>query len=251
MERELRRGELLICRDAEELALRAAMCFVELAEEFIARNGRFCVALSGGSTPRGLYARLASPPFRERVIWSKVHLFWGDERCVPPDHPESNYGMVERELLTKVPIPPANVHRMPGEKDPEEAAVEYAHTLRTFFGLAACELPAFDLVLLGLGEDGHTASLFPGTDVLHERTEMVRAVSVEKLGVSRLTLTAAVFNHAANVIFLVSGERKAAVLREVLLGEEQPDRLPAQLIAPTRGQLLWIVDRDAAREIVR
>ncbi len=150
-----------------------------------------------------------------------------------------------------MPIPPANVHRMPGEKDPEEAAVEYAHTLRAFFGLAACELPAFDLVLLGLGEDGHTASLFPGTAVLSERREMVRAVYVEKLGASRLTLTAAVFNHAANVIFLVSGERKAAVLREVLLGEDRPDRLPAQLIAPTQGKLLWIVDRDAAREIVR
>ncbi|MFQ5992963.1 MAG: 6-phosphogluconolactonase, partial [Nitrospiraceae bacterium] len=153
------RREILLCRDPEEVSQRAADLFVRLAEEAVSSTGRFAVALSGGSTPRLLYALLAANDFRERVPWSKVHLFWGDERCVPPDHPESNYRMTREVLLDKAPVPAQNIHRMPAEEeDSLRAAVVYEQTLRTFFGLTAGQMPCFDLILLGMGEDGHTAS---------------------------------------------------------------------------------------------
>jgi 6-phosphogluconolactonase len=238
---------IYVGRDLEDLSQYAALQFARWAEEFVKTRGLFTVALSGGSTPRSLYTLLASDRFRDRIPWSKVHLFWGDERCVPPDHPDSNYRMAKEALLSKVPVPSENIHRMPAEQnDPERAAIEYEQAIREFFKLARAEWPRFDLILLGLGEDGHTASLFPGTTVLHEQTRLVAAPYVEKLHAHRLTLTPPVLNHAAHVIFLVSGKAKAGILRDILEGEYQPDQRPAQLIRPEQGNLIWITDRAAA-----
>lgn len=245
-----RRREILVCRDLEEVSHRAAELFVGLADEAVSSTGRFAVALSGGSTPRVLYALLAADQFRQQVPWPKVHLFWGDERCVPPDHPDSNYRMAWESLLDRARIPEENIHRMPGEREDHcRAAAEYEQTLKSFFEGAAGELPCFDLVLLGMGADGHTASLFPGTAALEETERLVTSHYVEKGGTYRLTLTGPVINQAANVVFLVSGKAKASVLREVLEGEYQPQRLPAQLIRPAKGSLLFIVDRAAAGKL--
>jgi len=255
---EKAQGALLICRDPGEVSLRAAELFAQLAGEAVAATGRFAAALSGGSTPRALYALLAGDPFRTRIPWSKVHLFWGDERCVPPEHPESNYRMVRESLLNQVPIPEENVHRMPAEQeDPNRAAAEYEQTLKEFFGLTRAPHPAplwprFDLILLGMGEDGHTASLFPGTAALEETRRLVTATYIPtpdhrplQTG-HRLTLTVPVINNAAQIVFLICGGSKAPVLKEVLEGDYQPERLPSQLIRPRTGRLLFIVDRAAA-----
>ncbi|MFQ5802337.1 MAG: 6-phosphogluconolactonase [Candidatus Methylomirabilales bacterium] len=250
MEKE--RREILICRNLEEVGQRAANLYVQLANEVISSTERFAVALSGGSTPKALYALLASDQYRQQVPWSKVHVFWGDERCVPPDHPDSNYRMTRQSLLDKVPIPEENIHRMPVERgDHCRAAAEYEETLRSFFQIAAGEQPHFDLILLGMGADGHTSSLFPWTAALAETERLITSNYVEKLGTYRLTLTAPVINRAANVVFLVSGETKASVLREVLEGAYEPQRLPSQLIRPVKGRLLFIVDRAAAGKLAR
>lgn len=242
--------EVVICRDLNEVSLRAAELFVQLADTAASSAGRFTVALSGGSTPRALYTLLASDRFRSRVPWSNVHLFWGDERCVPPDHSESNYRMAREALLDRSPIPPENIHRMPTEfEDPGDAAAEYERTLKAFFRVPVGELPRFDLILLGMGDDGHTASLFPGTAALAEQERWVTANYVEKLATHRLTLTVPVINHAANVVFLISGEAKASVLREVLEGGYQPERFPSQFIRPEGDKLLFILDRAAAKEL--
>ncbi|HET7854754.1 MAG TPA: 6-phosphogluconolactonase [Candidatus Methylomirabilis sp.] len=243
------RGEIHISADPGELTRTAAEEFVRQAAKAIESNGRFTVALSGGSTPKGLYTLLASKayPFRERVPWGNIHFFWGDERHVPPDHPESNYRMVHDGLLSQVPVPTDHVHRIPAENpDAGKAAEEYEHALCEFFGLEKGEWPRFDLVLLGMGPDGHIASLFPGTAVLDERKHLVAASWVEKLNTTRITLTPPVLNNAACVVFLISGEEKAETLRTVLTGDFQPVQLPAQLIRPGHGRLLWLVDRAAA-----
>jgi 6-phosphogluconolactonase len=228
-----------------ELARAAAEEFTRRANEAVRTQGRFSVALSGGSTPRRLFALLADPaePYRDRTDWRAVHLFWGDERHVPPDHPESNYRMARETLIERVPIPAANVHRMRGEEpDAARAAALYEDELRAFFHGA----PRFDLVLLGLGADAHTASLFPGTAAVRENERQVAAPWIEKLGTFRITLTPAVLNRAAAVIFLVQGEEKAGALRAVLAGERDPDRWPAQVIRPENGEVLWLVDGAAA-----
>ncbi len=233
--------------DAEALAQAAAALFVELAEDAQRTRGRFSVALAGGSTPRGTYALLASTAFAPRVDWSRVHVFWGDERCVPPEHPQSNYRMARETLLDHVPIPAANVHRIPCEQAPTQAAAAYERTLQEFFALAPGEgVPQFDLILLGMGDDGHTASLFPGTAALHERRRWVVAHYVAKLQAWRVTLTPVVLNAARHVAFLVAGAGKAARLREVLRGSYQPDVLPAQVVQPASGRLVWLVDAAAA-----
>jgi 6-phosphogluconolactonase len=242
--------EIRILADGDDLSRAAADEFVRLADEAVRRGGRFTVALSGGSTPKALYRLLAAEDggFRARVPWGRAHFFWGDERHVPPDHPDSNYRMASQAMLSRVPVPPGNVHRIPAENpDAAEAAAEYAETLRGFFDVAAGRFPRFDLILLGMGSDGHTASLFPGTDAVHERAGLVAAPWVEKLGAHRITLTPSVLNHAACVIFLVSGEGKAEALRAVLEGPHRPDRFPAQLVRPREGRLLFLVDRAAAR----
>ncbi len=203
------------------------------------------LGLSGGSTPHRLYARLASPPFRSRIEWARVHVFWGDERCLSPDHPDSNYRVAHESLLSKVSIPPQQIHRMRGEDpDLDRAAEVYEHELRRVFDLTPNERPRFDLILLGLGTDGHTASLFPGSPALDETTRLTVAVHAAPPPAPRLTLTLPVLNAAARVIFLVSGEEKAEVLRRVLQGGASPDR-PASLIRPADGPL-WLVDRAAA-----
>ncbi len=236
--------------DAEALATAAAERFVALAAEAIARQDRFAVALSGGSTPKALYSRLASPDDAMRVEWDRVHIFFGDERCVPLDHPDSNYHMAREALLNRVAIPRHCVHRLRGEIDPHQAAQEYEDALGSFFnarpGGQARGGPRFDLILLGLGEDGHTASLFPGSTALHEEWRWVLAVNPEQAPQGRLTLTPVVLNAAANVIFLVSGEAKREKLHEVLEGPYRPDELPAQIVSPTDGSLRWMVDEAAA-----
>ncbi len=243
-------GDILLCRDPEEVSHRGAELFVRLADEAVSSTDRFTVALSGGSTPRALYALLASDQFREQVPWSKVHLFWGDERCVPPDHPDSNYRMTRETLLEKAPILDENVYRMPAElEDHIRAAAQYEQTLKTFFQVPIGGLPSFDLILLGMGDDGHTASLFPGTAALEETERLVAANYVEKFGTYRLTLTVPLINQAANVAFLITGDSKASVLREVLEGEHQPERFPSQLVRPVKGQLVFIVDRAAANDL--
>lgn len=236
---------LRVFPDAAELARGAADEFTRRAEEAIRAHGRFSVALSGGSTPRRLFALLADPaePFRDRIDWRAVHLFWGDERHVPPDHPESNFRMTREELLDRVEIPAANIHRLRGEEpDAARAAALYEDELRSFFHGA----PRFDLVLLGLGADAHTASLFPGTAVLHEHERWVAAPWIEKLETFRLTLTPAVLDRAAAVIFLVQGEEKTEALRAVLAGTHDVERFPAQAVRPQNGEILWLVDRAAA-----
>ena len=240
------------CLDLEDVSQHAAEEFVRLANEATASDGRFTVSLSGGSTPKALYTLLASNTFRVRIPWEKVHLFWGDERCVPPDHADSNYRMARESLLDHAPIPQENLHRMLGEEnDPAKAATRYEVTLRESFGIAPGELPRFDLILLGMGDDGHTASLFPHTAALSETKRLVVANYVEKFGTHRLTLTIPVINHAAQVVFLISGSSKAAVLKEVLQGKEDPERLPSQFIHPVTGKLLFIIDDAAGQELSR
>jgi 6-phosphogluconolactonase len=229
--------EIVVLPDPTALAREAADRFVALSRSAIASHGRFTVALSGGSTPRLLYEQLVTRP----IEWQHVHVFWSDERCVPPDHLDSNYGMAQRALLSRVTIPPTNVHRLQGELDPAQAAQFYEDELRSVFGTQPC----FDLILLGMGADAHTASLFPGTSALHERQRWVVATYVKKLQANRLTLTPLIINAAANVIFLIAGSDKAAALYSVWHGPHNPNRFPAQSVMPTNGHLIWLVDRAA------
>lgn len=254
-------SELRVWPDRGSLARAAAEHFISQAAQAVAARGRFTVALSGGSTPQPTYRLLASPEFAPRVDWPRVHVFWGDERCVPPDHPDSNYRMAREVLLDHIPLPGSNVHRMRGELEPQQAASAYERALRSFFaGHPTRPFPRgsgrreprpyrFDLILLGMGNDGHTASLFPGTAALHERSRWVIAHYVHKLSAWRVTLTPVVINAAAQVTFLVSGADKAERLQEVLAGPYQPDLLPAQIVRPTDGSLLWLVDAAAAARL--
>ncbi len=239
-------AEVIIVDGPAALAEAAAAQFVQAATQSLARQARWAVALSGGATPQAAYQRLAAPDLASQVDWARVHFFWGDERCVPPAHPESDFGMARAALLDHIPVPAGNVHRMRGELDPAEAATAYQAELEGYFGTAR---PRFDVVWLGLGEDGHTASLFPGTAALRETQRHVVANWVEKLSTWRLTLTPPVINEAAQVTFLVSGSRKAKILKEVLQGPYQPEVWPAQLVQPASGRVVWLVDRDAASQI--
>ena len=229
--------------DGAGLALAAAAHFVELAAQAVEARGRFTVALSGGSTPRATYSLLASTEFTPRVDWARVQVFWGDERCVPPDHPESDYRMARETLLDHVPLPAGNVHRIRAEMDPRRAAALYQEELESALGAEG----RFDLILLGMGADGHTASLFPGTAALEEKTRWVVENYVEALSAWRVTLTLPMLNAARHVMFLVSGAAKAETLARVQAGE----RLPAALVHPSPGQLTWIVDSAAAGQLER
>lgn len=246
-------ADYTIYSDADSLVQGAAQHIIALAASSIASHGRFSLALSGGSTPRLLYERLAQPDYASQIEWAKTHIFWGDERFVPPDHPDSNYRMAREALLRHVPLPPTNVYRMRGELEPSQAATNYNNLLADFFGLpeqaAATAQPPFDLVLLGMGDDGHTASLFPGTSAVREQQRRVVAHYVEALGTWRLTLTPPAINAARTIVFFVSGESKAARLRDVLRGPARPEALPAQAIHPTHGTLVWLLDADAAKEL--
>jgi 6-phosphogluconolactonase len=229
--------------DPEALSRGAADFFTAAARDAVAARGRFSVALSGGSTPRRTYEILAQPSFRDRVDWARAHIFWGDERCVDPEDPRSNARLARELLLHHVPVPAGQVHPMDCLPDPREAARRYEAMLQSFF---AGGEPRFDLILLGLGEDGHTASLFPGAPALAEAERWVAEVYVAEQDLHRLTLTAAFINRAATVAFLVAGAAKAAVVREVIAGPRDPRRLPAQLIQPEPGELHWLLDKAAA-----
>lgn len=237
--------------DAAALAEATADVIVNAAQEAVRASGRFSLALSGGSTPHGLYTLLATDDRRRAAIaWDKVDVFWGDERHVPPDHPDSNFRMANDALLSHVPIDPAHVWRMKGEyADASTAADEYERDLRDAFRLRAGEMPRFDLVLLGIGTDGHTASLFPGTPVLTVTERLVASSRVPRLQTDRITLTVPVLNNAACALFQVEGAEKSAVLKDVLEGPYHPERLPAQVVRPHQGRLLWIVDRSAASRL--
>ena len=239
----------MILADSEALARAAAEEIVAAAGRAIDARGRFTVALTGGSTPRRTYELLADPaaPFRNRLRWDATHVFFGDERHVPPDHPESNYGMARDVLLAHVPA--ASVHRMRGEEPPAVAAATYEAELRRFFGVAGDDPPRIDLVLLGLGPDGHTASLFPGSPALDERHRWVVATFVERLGTHRITLTLPVIDRAREVLFLVAGTEKAAAVAQALAPAPGSAPVPAGRVHPAPGALVWLMDRAAASRL--
>lgn len=238
--------EIIVCHSQEEIFTKSADIFTTLASESIAARGQFTIALSGGSTPKGMYNLLASDSYRDKIDWNKVHLFWGDERSVAPDHDQSNYRMANEAMVSKIAIPAENVHRMHAESaDIEAAAKDYENVLKQVFKLADGEQPRFDLILLGMGDDGHTASLFPGTKALAEKERTVVVNWVEKFKTNRMTFTAPAINNARNIVFMAAGANKVQPLKEVLVGERNPELYPSQLVQPTDGKLIWLVDNAA------
>lgn len=217
----------------------------------VEKRGKARVAISGGNTPKALFTLLADPsePYRERMPWSALNLYWVDERCVPPDHPESNFRMTRESLLEKVPLPAEQVFRMEGELNPEEAAARYEATIRNTFRLEGAETPRFDVIALGMGDDGHTASLFPHTAAIHEMGRIVTANHVPQKNSWRITLTWPVINQASDVFFLVAGADKAEALERVIFGPKDPETLPSQLIRPATGTLTLFLDRAAAAKL--
>jgi len=239
-----------VCQTQEDL-FEAAAQFVVQSLTFQPDSGKtYSVALSGGSTPQRLFVRLAAAPYRSKVDWSSLCIFWGDEREVPPEHSESNFRMAKENLLDRVPIPPNQIFRMEGERPAQEAAVRYEKVLHHAFSQNNKEgVPRFDLILLGMGSDGHTASLFPETAVLEEREQWVAAPWVEKFHTHRITLTPPLFNAAKQVLFVVSGSDKDQAAEAVLEGPFQPNRYPAQIVNPVQGDLVWLLDREAASRL--
>ncbi|MDQ3714286.1 MAG: 6-phosphogluconolactonase [Acidobacteriota bacterium] len=234
--------------DSDELNFFAAEKFVEMANKAIGESGRFTVALAGGSTPESLYQLLAGDKFKNRIDWTKVFFFFGDERNVSPDSEESNFRMANESLFKFLQISDENIFRWQTElKDAEKIAENYRISVTNFFALSENELPRFDLILLGMGEDGHTASLFPFTEGLKESGKIVVVNWVEKLNTNRLTFTYPMINNASNVIFLVGGASKAEALKEILEGEYQPERYPAQAVKLNDGDLFWLIERRTAR----
>lgn len=243
-------ADIHVVENAQALARAGARELANRAASAVREKGIFTAALCGGRTPKALYSLLANnTELRQQIPWERVHFFWGDERPVPPDHAESNFHLAQTALLSRVPVPAANLHRIKGELAPEWAAAAYEQTLVELFELQGNALPRFDLVLLGLGSEGHTASLFPGTHALAEQKRLAVANWVGKLGTERITLIAPVFNNAACIIFLVSGAEKAVALNSVLKGRYEPQQLPAQLVRPHAGELKWIIDAAAAEEL--
>jgi 6-phosphogluconolactonase len=239
--------EVYILKDNAAIARRAADEFVKMAQSAVSRKGSFAVALSGGSTPKLLYSLLATDAdLRAKVPWDKMQLFFGDERHVGPDDAQSNFKMASESMITKAALKPEQVHRMKGEyPDAERAAKEYEEDLRTHFQLKDAELPRLNLVLAGMGDEGHTLSLFPGTKALHPQGRAVVRNWVGKLYTERITMTAPLANNAEMILFMVAGKEKALALKGVLEGPYEPEQLPAQLLQPTNGKLLWLVDQAA------
>ncbi len=238
-----------ILRDLASLGERGAQLFSEIAARCTRERGTFSVALSGGSTPKALFSVLARDAGREPMarVWPLANLFWTDERCVPPDDEQSNYRMAREALLAHVPVNDAHIHRMRGEDEPESAAEEYASVIERAFGTGE---PVFDLILLGMGADAHTASIFPHSPLLKdEETRLVAAPYVEKLRAHRLTLTLRVLNGARHVMFLAAGREKAAPLRKVFASTEKDEELPARWVRPRAGELLWLIDEEAAQSL--
>lgn len=242
MQREIR-----ILADGAAIAQRAAQEFLQAAASAVTARGSFNVALAGGSTPKALYSLLVNDPaLRSQVPWDKLHLFFGDERHVPPDHPDSNFRMATEAMISKSPLKPDQVTRIKGEvPDADQAALEYEKSLRDYFHLKDRECPPFDLVLAGMGNEGHTLSLFPGTKALHADGRLVVRNWVGKLCTDRITLTAPAASNSGEVLFMVTGADKAPALKSVLEGPFEPDQLPAQSLQPIKGKLLWLVDAAA------
>jgi 6-phosphogluconolactonase len=242
-------AEIRILTTPQELFEAAADEVLRGANEAVKARGRFSIAMSGGSTPKSLYNLLATNA-RTALPWDRMYFFWGDERHVPPSDADSNYRMADEAMLSKVPVPPGNVFRMATENpDAAKVAEEYEKTLRKFFQLSAGDVPQFDLILLGLGPDGHTASLFPGTAALQEKSRLVVSNWVEKLKTHRLSFTLPVLNAARCVAFLVSGTDKASVLKTVLEENAPGEQYPAKLVNPSTGRLIWFLDRAAASSL--
>ncbi len=236
--------------DLDTLSQQAAQYTVQLANQAIVTHGRFTIALAGGSTPKKLYALLAGETYRSQIDWASVEVFWGDERCVPPDSEDSNFHMAQEALLSKVPIPTSQVHRMPADQpDHETASQAYTAEIRRTFGTDG--IPSFDLIQLGIGPEGHTASLFPHQASLHEQQRLVMPVTVPKPPPERLTFTPPLLNAARHVLFLVAGAEKADVVHAILEGEYQPDEYPAQIVRPTNGEVTWMLDTAAASKLTK
>lgn len=240
---------VVVVSDAAALAQEAARRFVSLAEAEIAERGRFTVSLSGGSTPRALFQLLTQPPHVTSIDWDRVHVFWGDERTVPPDDPQSNYRMAREALLDHVPIPPTQVHRILAENEPADAARRYAETLAEVFELEPGEVPEFGLMLLGIGADGHTASLFPGTRALDETERLVVENVVPQLDTVRITLTVPVLTQARHTIVLAAGPDKAEAIQRAIEGPYDPMQTPAQFVRKSVGEVIWLLDEAAAAKL--
>ncbi|HJT58531.1 MAG TPA: 6-phosphogluconolactonase [Ktedonobacteraceae bacterium] len=239
---------IAIYPNIDVISQQAAQYIVRIATESIARQSRFTIALSGGTTPRKLYGLLGTEPYLSQIDWVLTHIFWSDERCVPPDNEESNYHMAHEVLLSKIPIPATQVHRMPAEMlNRNVASQEYADEMRQVFGTD--DIPHFDLIQLGMGPEGHTASLFPHQASLHEQQRLVMPVSVPKPPPDRLTFTPPLLNAARNVLFLLTGSDKAAALHAVLESPYNPDEYPAQIVRPSDGEVTWMVDTAAAQKL--
>jgi 6-phosphogluconolactonase len=239
--------DIRIFQNMDLLSHHAANIFAEQATRSITARDRFLVALNGGGTPTRLFQLLATE-YRDKVDWSKTHIFWGDERCVPPDDPGSSYGQARSLLLSHVPIPDSNIHRIKGDLEPAEASKEYALTL-SHFASPPLDVPRFDLVYLGMGEDGHTASLFPGSPVDVTDSTLPVTAHYQDRPANRVTLTQRVFNQAQMIVFMATGEKKAVTLAEVLSDRYNPELYPAQRIDPKHGKLIWLVDEDAASKL--
>jgi len=243
--------DIRILSDSEAAAEAAATFVLETGKEAVRANGRFFIALSGGTTPEILYRSLSLPAFANRFDWSRTTFFFSDERCVPPDDPRSNYALADKTLFTPLRITPSQIYRMAGEsRDPQAAASEYEQQLRLATKTSPSAKPSLDLILLGLGEDGHTASLFPGTPVLRDHQRVIAATQSPKDPPNRLTMTLGVINGASVILFLVAGARKAGVMRAILYPKTEAERrLPASLVEPEEGRLIWFLDRGAAAEL--
>jgi len=242
--------EVVVYPDKDILSHAAASYVVRIARESIVTRGRFTIALSGGTTPKALYGLLGDAPYREQIDWSAVEIFWSDERCVPPDDPESNYFLAREQLLSKIAIPASQVHRMPADQpDRDAASLAYTQEMQRAFGTNG--IPSFDLLQLGMGPEAHTCSLFPHQPSLHEQTRLVMPVSVPKPPPDRLTFTPPLLNAARNVLFLATGEEKAGAVQAVLEGEYDPDEYPSQIVRPPHGAVVWMLDAEAAARLQR
>lgn len=244
-------ADFLVYDMPERVAQAAAEVFTRYVADAAQTRGIARVAISGGTTPKRMFALLADPsqPFVSQVPWDKLELYWVDERCVGPDDADSNYRMTREQLLSKVPLPAGKIFRMEGELDPEEGAAKYETYLRNNFRLEGAQAPSFDLIFLGMGDDGHTASLFPHTEAIHELGRLVVANHVPQKETWRITLTAPVINQGKRVVFLIEGAAKADRLHEVLMGDYDPETLPSQLIRPESGQVYLLLDAEAARRL--
>ena len=236
-------NKISVFQTSVELAQAAADLMIKISRKAVESRGKFVISLSGGTTPAYLYALLTKSPYRDQIPWDKTFVFWGDERFVPSDNKLNNAHMAKTLLLDHINIPSININSVPVDLEPCKAAKEYADTIKKFFGK---ETPHFDLIFLGLGENGHTASLFPGSDVVFENTQLVREVYVAEQQMYRITMTPPLINKAHHIIFLVEGKNKAEILKTVLTGPKQPDQFPAQVINPKDGNLYWFVDKNAA-----